>query len=206
MLSVGEILKKERQRRGLTLLQIEKDTRIRVKFLQAIEDNNWSYFSSKIYISGIIKNYAKYLSLDQNKMLAFFRRDYERKEDLDFTRKVSPRYLSPETKIVGIIGLVCLFLLFAAYFGYQVKLYLQPPKISVLSPTTAKFRNIDKLHITGKTDKESTVTILGEHVFLNREGNFEYDLPLKKGINSVTIDVTGANGKKSSITKSYILE
>ena len=82
MLSVGEILKKQRKKKGLTLLEVEKKIKVRLKFLKAIEDNNWS-FSSKVYISGIIKNYAQFLDLDKDKVLAFFRRDYEKNDEMD---------------------------------------------------------------------------------------------------------------------------
>ena len=60
MLSVGTIFSRERQRRGFSLKQVEKQTRIREKFLEAIEKNDWSLFSSKIYITGLIKNYSKF--------------------------------------------------------------------------------------------------------------------------------------------------
>ncbi|MBI4009457.1 helix-turn-helix domain-containing protein, partial [Candidatus Roizmanbacteria bacterium] len=64
MLSVGEILKKHREKLGIKLSEVEKQIRIREKFLRAIEENDWNIFTSKIYISGIIKNYSQYLGLD----------------------------------------------------------------------------------------------------------------------------------------------
>jgi cytoskeletal protein RodZ len=206
MLSVGQLLRKTRESKSLTLKQVEKEMRVREKFLEAIECDNWNIFSSKIYISGIIKNYAQYLGLDPKTMLAYFRRDYERQEEVKFKKRLASKYLHPETKRLAFLGVVFIFLIFFGYFGYQLKLYFSPPEITIVSPTTQKFRNVDRIKIVGKTDKESTVTIYNERVFQNKEGVFEYVFPMKTGSNTVTIEVIGANGKKAMLKKSYVLE
>ena len=104
MISVGEILKKQRLKKKLTLEQAEKDLRIRKKYLEKIENNNWD-FASKIYIMGILKNYARYLELDENKILAFFRREYSKVEEVEFKKRISLTLLSSDTnKLIKIIS------------------------------------------------------------------------------------------------------
>ncbi len=205
MLSVGEMLKSERERRGLTLQQAEKEIRIRQKFLAQIEQNDWSGFASKIYISGIIRNYSQFLGLDPEKMLAFFRRDYERIEELSFKKKMSTSYLTPQTKKFAVGGIVSLCLLFVLYFGYQLNLYLSPPTI-IIEHTKTSFRSVDRVRVTGHTDRDAIITIFGERVYQDRNGEFSYDFPLKKGKNTLTIDVTGANGRKTTVKKTFTLD
>lgn len=204
MLSVGEVLKKSREKKGLTLGQIEKELRIREKFLKAIEESNWNLFTSKIYIEGIIKNYSNILDLDGKKMTAFFRREYEVNEEVKFKRRVSSKYLTPQTKKMAIYGLVIVFLFFAIYFGYQVKIYLSPPKLTFIAPQTETFKRLDKIRIIGKTDKEATITIFGERVYQNKDGEFQYDFPLKLGKNELVVELVGANGRKTIIKKEFI--
>lgn len=203
MLSVGEILKKEREKQGLTLKQIEKQIRIREKFLSAIEDNDWDFFSSKIYITGVLKNYSVLLNLKTEKILAFFRRDYEKKEDLKFKRRVSSKYLTPETKRLALTGLVLIFVLFFSYFGYQLKQYFSPPKVIITSPTTDKFTREDRITIIGKTEKEVLINIFKNRIYQDENGVFKYDFPLHDGKNELVIEVTGANGKKTILKKTY---
>ena len=88
MLSVGQILQQARLKKGYPLSLIEKQIKVREKFLKAVEENNWKFFSSKIYITGIIKNYSSFLGLDHKKILSFFRREYESKDDVKFQRKI----------------------------------------------------------------------------------------------------------------------
>lgn len=205
MLSVGEIFKKTREGKGLTLKQIEQEIKIRERFLQAIEEDNWQIFSSKIYIEGIIKNYSHLLKLDSKKMKAFFRREYERNEEVKFKRKVASHYLTPETRKLISFGLSLIFVFFIVYFAYQLKLYLSPPKITLLQPKTAIVKRVDRVKIIGKTEKEATVNIFGERIYQDKDGVFEYNFPLKPGKNELTIEVIGANGKKSSLKKEFTL-
>lgn len=203
MLSVGEILKKQREKLGVELTDVEKSIKVRQKFLQATEENNWTIFSSKVYIEGIIKNYSVFLGLDPNTTLAFFRRDYERQEAVKFKRKLAGHYFTPETRKVVIALLLLIFLLFFGYFGYQLTLYFYPPKITILSPKSEIFKNEDRIKILGRTEKDAAVTIFGERVYQNKEGVFEFDFPLHKGKNELIIEVVGANGKKSIYKKIY---
>lgn len=206
MASVGEILKREREKKGYTLKQVEKEIRIRQKFLNNIENNQWEPLSSKVYINGIIKNYSEFLGLDPEKILAFFRRDYEKKEEVSFKKRVASHYLNAESRkiVFGFLGTVVF--IFIAYFIYQLNLYLSKPQIVILKPDKTIFRSVDSVDIYGKTNKESSIVIYGDKVYADKDGNFQYRFPLKKGKNILKIDVIGANGKKTQLVKEYILE
>ncbi|MDO8741819.1 MAG: helix-turn-helix domain-containing protein, partial [Candidatus Roizmanbacteria bacterium] len=175
MLSVGSILKKEREKKGLLLIDIEKQIKVREKYLKAIEDENWNFFSSKIYITGILKNYSRILNLDDKKILAFFRRDYEKKEEVKFIRKLSSNYLTSGTKKFLKLGLIILTLFFISYFVYQLKIYFSPPGFTLLSPKAKNFTIEKNVKISGKTDKDTSVVIAGERIYQNKEGIFTYD-------------------------------
>lgn len=203
MLSVGEILRQEREKKGIKLSDVSQHIKVREKFLAALEQNNWESFSSKIYITGIVKNYSQYLELDPKRTLAFFRRDYVRKEDMYFKRKVASSYLTSETKKVAVLVIFIISILFIGYFGYQLKLYFSPPKVVLVLPSTTEFKKEDKIRIVGKTEKDAAVTILGDRVYQNKDGIFEYDFPLKEEKNELIIEVTGANGRKSILKREF---
>ena len=203
MISVGEILKKQREKLGINITEVEKQIKVRQKFIKSIEENNWSIFTSKVYVEGIIKNYSKFLELDQKKMLAFFRRDYEMLETVKFKRRLTSNYLTPETKKIVVVLLVFIFFIFFGYFGYQLKLYFSPPKLSIIAPKTDRFVNEDKIKILGNTEKDAAVTIFGERIYQNNEGIFEFQFPLHRGKNELIIEVVGANGRKTILKKIY---
>jgi cytoskeleton protein RodZ len=66
---VGAALKAARERLGLTLAQAEEATKIRHRFLQALEENDHTVLGGDIYVRGFLKNYATFLGLDSNELL-----------------------------------------------------------------------------------------------------------------------------------------
>lgn len=207
MLTVGEILRTEREKQGLSLQSIEKKIRIRSKFLSAVEKNDWSQFSSNVYISGIIKNYAAFLGLNSDRALAFFRREYEkREEEASFKGKLSKRMLISERRRSTLLGLTAVAVLFFSYFGYQIYRYLAPPTVNIYEPTESVFRRVDRVTVIGKTEKEAVITIFDSRVFQDERGNFHYDFPLKQGKNNFVIKVVGANGKTTTLKREYFLD
>jgi len=95
------------------------------------------------------------------------------------------------------------FLAIFLYFGYQLKLFFLPPKIIILSPSKVNFTTENKINITAKTEKDTMVLINGNREYTNKNGEIEYDLFLKEGTNKIVIELTGANGKKTVVEKTF---
>ncbi len=68
--SIGQRLKREREARYLTLEKASEITRIRVIFLQALEADDYSALPSAAQARGFLRNYAEYLELDVDEMIA----------------------------------------------------------------------------------------------------------------------------------------
>ena len=66
---VGQALKKEREARGVSLADIVGETRISIRFLQALEDEEFDLFPGKFYVHYYIKNYLRACGADET---AFF--------------------------------------------------------------------------------------------------------------------------------------
>jgi cytoskeletal protein RodZ len=203
MLSVGKLLKDTRERKNISLRDVEKRIKVREQYINAIEEDRWEVFTSRIYITGLLKNYSRFLGLDEKKILAFFRREYERIEEVKFKEKVTSSYLSSDSKKTIIGGFIFIILLLVGYFSFQIFQYLKPPTIQIVSPLTTTFKRVETIKITGKTEKESVITIMGERVYQNKEGIFEYIMPLSKTDNTLSIEVVGANGKKTVLEKKF---
>jgi cytoskeletal protein RodZ len=60
----GELLKEARQNKGVSLEEVEEELRIRKKYLQALEEEDFSIMPPKVYVKGFLRNYAIYLDLD----------------------------------------------------------------------------------------------------------------------------------------------
>jgi cytoskeletal protein RodZ len=203
MLTAGEILKNQRLKKNLSLTDISKQIKIKEKYISALENNNWNFFESKVYIEGLIKTYSRFLGLNYKKVLPFFYRDYEDNEVISFRKRISDKYFTPQVKkFFQTLVFISIFIFFG-YFIYQIKIFLTPPKIVLLSPKTDTFYNENLIKIVGKTEKETSINIFGEKVYPNQDGIFEYNFPLKKGQNELIIELIGANGKKTVFKKIF---
>jgi hypothetical protein len=62
--SISERLRIAREARGVDLFRVERDTKIRVKYLKAMELGQFSELPGAVYARGFLRNYASYLGLD----------------------------------------------------------------------------------------------------------------------------------------------
>lgn len=69
MQSIGERLEEARKRKGISLREAAEATKIRSDFLGSIEQNAFDFDLPDIYKRGFLKNYARYLKLDADKIL-----------------------------------------------------------------------------------------------------------------------------------------
>lgn len=66
---IGDELRKAREAKGYSLLDAENTTKIRMKYLEAIENEDFNVIPGKVYLKGFIKNYAGFLGVDTDKLL-----------------------------------------------------------------------------------------------------------------------------------------
>ena len=70
MPSFGEKLKLERERQNITLDQVSVSTKIAIRMLRAIEEDNFNQLPGGIFNKGFIRAYARVLGLDEEQTLA----------------------------------------------------------------------------------------------------------------------------------------
>ena len=70
--TLGQYLKREREARNVSLEELSHGTRINRPFLEALERNDFNFFSQKEFIIGFLKRYARFLSLDEKEILRRF--------------------------------------------------------------------------------------------------------------------------------------
>lgn len=73
---IGELLKNEREQKGLTLKDVERETSIRSAYIDAIEREDFGALPGEVYARGFVRNYANFLRLDSDEVVSQFRIDY----------------------------------------------------------------------------------------------------------------------------------
>lgn len=74
---IGEALREARTRQGLEISEIENETKIRARYLRALENEQWEVLPSSAYVSGFLRTYAQLLGLDGDALVDEYRRQGE---------------------------------------------------------------------------------------------------------------------------------
>jgi len=206
MKTVGEMLRDSRVAHGYTVDDVEQGTKIRAKFVEAIEENDFTKLPSLSYAKGFVKNYSDFLGLDSGKTLAFFRRQTNEMPKSSLLPKGMEEPLNRSLwqltpgRFVAliIIGLVSLFLL---YLGFQYRALQKPPTLNIDSPVNHAVVTDQRLEILGKTDPDATVTINGVSVLVRDDGKFFDQVALDPGVNTFTITATSRLGRATTVVR-----
>jgi cytoskeletal protein RodZ len=141
--SLPERLYAARDAKGVDLYRAERDTKIRARYLAAMERGDWRELPGTVYAKGFLRNYALYLGLDPDEVIDQWRHESGDAQPPESIVGV-PRPLSPPRKplTVGPYAVVAtlmavIVLLFAAYIGAQVFRFARPPEVAVTQPSAA---------------------------------------------------------------------
>ena len=78
---IGEYLKKEREAKGISLQKAAGANHIGLRFLEAIEREDFKKLPGEIFVKGFIKTYADYIGLDSKEVLDRYKECFEKKKD-----------------------------------------------------------------------------------------------------------------------------
>jgi len=80
---LGQLLRQTREEKGITLEQIEKTTRIRQRYLVALEEGNYGLLPTPGHIQGFLRNYAVHIGLDWNEVQGLYGKEASSRHSTD---------------------------------------------------------------------------------------------------------------------------
>ena len=145
MFEIGNTLREARVRRKLTLQQVEEDTKIRVKYLQAMENEEFEIMPGATYAMGFLRTYSKYLELDPEVIVGEYRsrdvRASEPPEPFGGSSVVGPPRSHRGRNTVLFVAVVCLLALGIFYVlglrGGEETPSTQPESLGIVSPSAS---------------------------------------------------------------------
>lgn len=74
------MLREEREARGISLAEAEEATKIRARYLEALENEAFDVLPGRVYVKGFLRNYARYLGVDGEVLVARYEEQYREPE------------------------------------------------------------------------------------------------------------------------------
>lgn len=203
MQTAGSVLKEARIKKGSTLTEVEKATKIKSAILAKIESDDIEAVGSFGHFAGLVKNYGEFLELNTDFLLALLRRQ------ADFSQtKIRPSFskfpqflTNAKTPILAILVLVGVF----SYLIFQLVSLRAGPMLEVTKPQNGAVVNLSKIQILGKTDPEAQITVNGQKIPTNLTGEFSTEFELRKGINMIEIVAKGRLGVERKVIRTVEL-
>ena len=83
MADIGSTLRETRIREKIDITTVETGTKIRAKYLRALENEEWGVLPGPTYVKSFLRTYAEFLGLDPHMLIEEYRARYEQPEELE---------------------------------------------------------------------------------------------------------------------------
>jgi cytoskeleton protein RodZ len=134
---IGNSLREARLRQGFELPRVEADTKIRAKYLKALEEEHFDVLPGDTYVKGFLRTYSEYLGLDGQLYVDEYNSRFAREEEpivqQSSARRPRPRRMESNFVVVGLAGIVAVTILVVVAWKFGSS---GTPTSNLLTPTS----------------------------------------------------------------------
>ncbi len=214
---LGDVLRAAREARGVDLPRVERDTKIRARYLSALEHGDYRELPGAVYTKGFLRNYGSYLHLDTDYLVDLYRLESsaasaERPSVQPPPRPITRRrgrafVITPGAVLAALLTVgVALFIV---YLVSEFVTFAGTPDLRVTDPAgdvsgytgdEYVFQGVTEpnAHVVAETASRKTETDA------DADGVFRVTVPLRPGANVVTLvandPLTGRDSSQVSRT------
>jgi cytoskeletal protein RodZ len=211
---LGEVLRSAREAKGVDLGRVERDTKIRVRYLSALETGNYRDLPGAVYTKGFLRNYGLYLGLDPEYLIDVYRRvsapgARDGRRPAPPPRPITVRRSRAFVLTPGAIAAAVLtvaVVAFVYYLGRELITFARTPELRVTDPAgdVAAYHELEYT-VRGVAPPNSRITVSGltenPSVTADADGSFSVDVKLVPGANVVELTASDPLTKRDSDTE-----
>jgi len=90
MPSIGDTLREARMRQRLDIADVEAKTKIRAKYLRALENGEFGMLPGPTFVKTFLRSYAEVLGLDPHLLVEQYRATYEPRDEIEQLQPLGP--------------------------------------------------------------------------------------------------------------------
>lgn len=163
----GDKIRAERERQGYRLDDVEQETKIRRLYLNALEEEKFDILPPRVYATGFVKRYARFLKMDQNQLLsefevlAYFGKE-EEEEETEKRSRNKRQFIFPLRNIVaGLVFLIIVIWGGKSLVAYISHLAVEEPPISPPSVVQPNEKQVDDTEMQKNiSEREEKISLI----------------------------------------------
>lgn len=186
MESYGEILRKRREEKNVSLEEIERATAITKNYILALEEERSDDFPGESYFTGFLTNYCEFLGINPDDVLRLYhtKKIQEAPVPIELTTKQKPKYLIPAI----VAGAAAVLIGLGLYLYFAV--FNIPQKLAEKALKSTEKEKIHQYEFTGKSETKRFYK--GDQILF----------PTKQGTGCIIITVGETKGRLSLLMPS----
>jgi transcriptional regulator with XRE-family HTH domain len=193
---LGDTLRQARERKGLDFAAVERDTKIRARYLSALERGDYHDLPGAVYARGFVRNYGQYLGLDPEYLLDLYRLEADGLEPATPRRLPQPIVTRARAFVITPSALLAatltvLVAIFVVYLGSQLATFARTPELRIIDPEGDVLDHPELTYtVRGVTEPNSRIAVDGlrenPEARADETGAFEVTVKLVPGRNLVS--------------------
>jgi len=210
---LGEKLQEQRKRLNLKLEKISDKIKIPLKYLLALENSDYKNLPANIYSKNFLRRYLQELKLPEKFLMEQFLNErnsydalHQNKKEKHFVARVTKTNLLDIPKIIRTLLIIMIVAVLLGYLGLETKDIVTPPDLIIFEPEENITINTSTVTIRGKTEPETKVLINNQEVLSDPQGNFNKELQLQNGVNTIKITSKKKHSKEIAIYRNILVE
>jgi cytoskeleton protein RodZ len=104
MPEIGQTLRETRMRNRVDITEVEAGTKIRAKYLRALENEEWDLLPGPTFVKTFLRSYADYLGLDSRLLVEEYKQRFERPSTTELTPFATTARGRRERRRRGLLG------------------------------------------------------------------------------------------------------
>ena len=202
--TLGEFLHSARKKLDVSIVEVEEKTKIRAKYLVALEKDDWNILPQDVYVRAFVLSYAKYLGVpvaDIEKLLetefAIHHRE-PKNQELIYKNSLKNIKVIVTPRLLAYFALSVFVLSLFGYITLQLASFAGSPALKIITPENNIVLEADSVDIRGITDNGTMLSVNNENIPVTNDGSFSLNLKLHQGVNIVKVKAMNKTKKESS--------
>lgn len=199
--TLGQKLREKRKALNLSIEETEVESKVKAKYLTALEEGNWQDLPYEAYTRGFVLAYAKVLKIKKEEVLELFDEQVgleQKNYNLSYQKSIKEKKILITPKILGYSSLAIFLISMFGYILFQLLSFAGSPNLKVTSPGDNVILETDYVKINGIVDNDTFLFVNDENIPVTREGYFSTDFKLHRGLNVVKVKAVNKANKETT--------